>query len=559
VLVKHARPTLWTLTGAVSLVLLIACANVANLLLVRAGAWRREIAIRAAIGAGRGRIVRQLLVESGLLAAAGAVLGLGLGFAGIRAILAAGGTGLPRLGLGGANVTLDWRVGLFALLATLITALLFGLAPALEISRADLHISLKETGCRSGTGLRQNRARSLLVISQVSLALVSLLGAELLIRTLIAVRSVNPGFDPHNMAATKVTLDPRFAKGESIDQIGKNVLARVKALPGVQEVALTGLLPLDGTWNSLPITIPGHRQETDSARGNARWETVSPAYFATLRVPLVRGRWFTDGDSRDAVPVAVIDQAMARQFWPGGDPLRDRLIIAQGLGQDFGERPRQIVGVVGDVRENALNYDPLPAVYVPSAQRAVSSLSNPLEEWRMWVVVRMRGPSHAIESSVQRELRTATGGLPVAPPRSMDQILERSTVSQAFNMMLMTIFAMCSLLLAAVGIYGLIAYSVEQRAREMGIRMALGARPGDIRDMVVAQGMQLALIGAGAGIAAAFGLTRFIHSFLFGVKATDPVAFVTVPIVLSAVALAAVWLPALRASRVDPAVALRNE
>jgi len=556
VLVKDARKALVTLAGAVSLVLLIACGNVASLLLARATAREREIAVRVAVGAGRSSIVRQLLTESGLLAIAGGVAGLGLGFAGIHAVLAQGPANIPRIGMDGSRVTLDWRVFLFTAIVTLVTTLLFGLLPALQTALVDLHTGLKEGG-RTGAGFRQSKARSLLVIGQVSLALLSVIGAALLIRTLIALRSVNPGFDPRNVVSTMVTMDPRMANASSIDQIGEDIFRRLRSLPGVEGVALTGLLPLEGNFNSLTITIVGRPLDHGVSHGNSRWMTVSPGYFDVLKIPLIRGRGFTDGDRQDAPSVAIINQAMARQFWPGGDPLRDRLVIGKDLGQDFGEPERQVVGIVGDVHEDALNGTPVPAVFVPASQRRHNNTAK--EPWNMWVVIRTQGPSGPLHPAIERELRQATGGLPVTRLRSMEEVLDRSTATQNFNMILMSIFGGCSLLLAAIGISGLLAHSVAQRSREMGIRMALGAKPSDVRAMVVSQGMRLVWIGAGIGIAAAFGLTRFIESFLFGVKALDPLVFITVPILLAAVALVAVWAPALRASRVDPAEALRCE
>jgi putative ABC transport system permease protein len=558
VLVGGVRTTLWTLGIAVSFVLLIACANVANLLLGRASVTGHEIAIRVAIGATRGRIIRQLLTEGGLLAGAGSLLGLALGFAGIHGILALDAARLPRAGLHGSNVTLDWRVLLFTALATLMTILLFGLIPALQASRPDLDTALRTGSSRTGTGFRQNRAGSLLVIGEVSFALLSLLGAALLIRTLIAVRAVKPGFDPRNVVATLVTLDPRFTKASGVDQIGEDIFRRLRAIPGVEQAALTGLLPLEGNFNSLTISIVG-RPLIGQSHGNARWMTVSPAYFDVLKIPLARGRLFTSVDQRVAPPVAIINQAMERQFWPDGDPLKDRLIIGNGLGQNFREPARQIIGIVADVHEDALNLNPAPAVFVPSTQRTYTGATVASSILKMWVVVRTRSQSQIVNSAIQNELRQSTGGLPVAPLRSMEEILVRSTASQNFNMTLMSIFGGCSLLLAAIGIYGVLAYSVQQRSREMGIRMALGAKPSDVRNMVVFQGMLLAVAGAGIGMTAALGLTRFIKSFLFGVGAWDPLVFILAPIVLTGVALVAVWVPALRASRVDPANVLRSD
>jgi len=545
-LVKDVRSSLLTLAGAVSFVLLIACANVATLLLVRAEGRRREIAIRVAVGASRGRLIRQLLTESLLLSAAGGVCGLAIGAAGIRLLLAMNAVDIPRLGLKGANVAIDWRVFAFTALMALATGILFGLIPALQVSRADP---------RSTGGLRQSRARGLLAVSEMSLAILLLIGAALLIRTLIALRSVNPGFDPGRVVTTRVTLDPKLARASGVNQIAEEMFRRLNALPEVENAALTGMVPLDGGFNSLTIIIIG-RPLTGLAHGNSRWMTVSPGYFDVLRIPLVRGRLFTDADRLDAPPVALVSQAMARVFWPGGNPLNERLVIGRGLGQNFEEPVRQVVGIVGDVHEDALGSPPTPTVYVPLAQRPADRVAG------MAAIVRTRGASRAVDGAsagaIGAELRQATG-LPVPPLRSMREILVESTARQDFHMVLMSIFGGLALLLAAVGIYGLMAYSVEQRTREIGIRMALGARSSDVRNMVLFYGMRLALAGVAIGVAAALGLTRLLATFLFGVKALDPLVFVAVPILLSGVALFAVWLPALRASRVDPILALRHE
>ncbi|HTX36402.1 MAG TPA: ABC transporter permease [Bryobacteraceae bacterium] len=550
-LAQDVRSSLLLLAGAVGLVWLIACANVANLLLIRAAGRRREIATRIAVGAPRWRIVRQLLTESVLLSAAGAAGGLALGAGGIRALLAANPVDLPRLGVKGANVAMDWRVLAFTVLTALATGILFGLIPALEASRADLSGVLKEGGGRTGGSSRQNRARSLLAVGEMSLAIVLSIGAALFIRTLVALRSVNPGFDPHQAVAARVTLDPQLARLPGVDDIAADVFRRLQRLPAVESAALTQLLPLEGGFNSLTIVILG-RPLTGLAHGNARWMTVSPEYFDVLKIPLLRGRAFTEGDRRGAPAVAVINQAMARQFWPTGDPLNDRLVIGRGLGQNFDEPPRQVVGIVGDVHEDALGMQPLPAVFVPLAQRPNT------RAYTMWAVLRTHGQSPALDEEIRGELRRATG-VPVPPLRSMREVLVQSTAEQKFQMLLMSIFGGLAVFLAAVGIYGLMAYSVEQRTLEIGIRMALGAQSGDVRNMVVLQGIRLALIGVALGLAAAFGLTRFVRSFLFGVNRLDPLAFLAVPVILSGVAIVAVWLPARRASRVDPIHALRRE
>jgi putative ABC transport system permease protein len=556
--VSGVRDLLFVFAGAVSFVLLIACANVANLLLVRATGRRREIAIRAAIGAGRGRIIRQLLTESVVLALAGGAFGLGLGLIGIRALLPVFPGSIPRLGPHNAYVAIDERVLGFTLLAALVTGVLFGLIPAFQASRTDLTSVLKESSGRSGTGFRQNKARSLLVVTEMALALILLIAAALLIRTYVALRAVDPGFDRHNVLTMQMSLDsPRFEKTIGLAELIRDGIPRIQALPGVEAASTTCCLPLEGSYG-LPFIIAGRPLEGPS-NGGGRWRSISAGYFEVFRIPILRGRGFTARDDASAPPVVIISQAMAKRFWPKSDPLNDRLIIGRGVGPEFEEPARQIVGVAGDSHDDGLNRNPRPTMYVPAAQvpdgvTALDSRLLPL----IWVV-RTRVPPYSLSEPIQTALREASGGLPVARIRSMDEVAARSTARQDFNMLLLSVFAGAALLLAAIGIYGLMAYSVAQRTQEIGIRMALGAETGDVRRMVVFQGMTLALIGVAVGIAAALGLSRLIASFLFGVKAWDPVVFVTVPLLLSLVALLAVWLPARRATRIDPLDALRYE
>ena len=557
-IVSNVRPTLLVMLGAVSFVLLIACANVANLLLVRATGRRREIAIRAAIGAGRGRIIRQLLTESVLLSIVGGLLGLALGVAGIRALLAVNTAGLPRIGEAGALVGIDWRVLAFTLLVSLSTGMLFGLIPALQGSHADLSSTLKESSGRSGTGFRQNKARSLLVVSEVALALILLIGSALLIRTSIALGAVDPGFDATNVLTMRMSLTgPRFLKSEGVEQLVLDGVARLRALPGVENASATCCVPLQGGYG-LPFVIVGRPLDGPS-HGGGGWLTLSPGFFDVFRIPIVRGRDFNERDSGQAPPVVLINETMARRYWPEGDPLNDRLIIGRGVMREFADEPeRQIIGIVGDVRDGGLNNDPGPRMYIPQAQvpDAVNALNVRLTPIA-WIV-RTRTDPGALSNAIQEQLRQASG-LPVADVRSMSEVVSRSTSRQQFNMWLMTVFGTVALLLAAIGIYGLMAYSVKQRTQEIGIRLALGAEADQVKNMVVFQGMRLTLAGVVIGIAAAFGLTRFIASFLFGVDAWDPFVFVSVPLVLSSVALLAVWLPARRASRVNPIDALRYE
>jgi putative ABC transport system permease protein len=557
-IVGGVRSLLLILAGAVSFVLLIACANVANLLLARATARKREIAIRAAVGAGRGRIVRQLLTESVLLSLAGGIVGLAAGYAGIRAILSVSPGNIPRIGLEGASVSLDWRVLAFTLGLSIVTGILFGLVPALQSSRADLNSTLKESSNRSGTGLRHNKTRALLVITEMALALVLLIGAALLIRTFVAIRQVNPGFDARDVLTMRMSLTgPRFEKTSGVTQLVHEGLRRIRALPGVEVAGFTCCVPLEGGFG-LPFEIPG-RPAGPTSKGGAGWTMVSAGYFETFKIPVLRGRTYREQDD-NGPPVVIINQALAKQFWPKGDPLNDRIIIGRGVGPAFqSEPPRQIIGVVGDARDGGLNRDPHPDMYVLPAQITAgeNALVSQIIPWA-WVI-RTRVAPLSLSSAIQRELREASGGLPVATIRTMEETVSRSTASQNFNMLVLTIFGCAALLLAAIGIYGLMAYSVAQRTQEIGIRLALGAGSGSVRNMVVFQGLRLAIVGMVIGLAAAFGLTRLIASLLFGVKAWDPIVFCVVPAVLIGVALVSVWLPAIRASRVDPIHALRYE
>jgi putative ABC transport system permease protein len=559
-IVAGARKSLFVLLGAVGFVLLIACANVANLLLVRATGRKREFAIRAAMGAGRARIVRQLLTESIVLSITGGVLGLILGYAGVRALLAVSPAGLPRVGENGAAVGLDWRIFLFTLGISLFTGILFGLFPAIETSRVDLQTTLKESSSRSGTGFRQSKMRSLLVISEVALALVLLIGAALLIRTFLALRQVNPGFDPRNVLTLEMSLTgDQFKKTAGVAQVSHDGRERLNALPGVEVSAFTCCLPLEGGYG-LPFNILGRPPAPKSPwSGAAGWMSASPGYFPVFHIPILRGRDFTEEDTGSAPGVVLINETLAKKFFPKENPVGQQILIGKGVGPQFTEAARQIVGVVGDIRDGGLNNDPRPLMIVPSPQvtdgmTALNSNIGPM----VWLV-RTHGDPHPYISAITEQLRQSSGGFPVARVRPMTEVVSNSTAREDFNMLLLTIFGASALILAAIGIYGLMAYSVQQRTQEMGIRMALGADRSRIRSLVVWHGMRLAIAGVVIGIAAAFGLTRFIASFLFGVKTWDPMVFVTVPVILSLVALLAVWMPATRASRLDPQQALRIE
>jgi putative ABC transport system permease protein len=558
-LVGDVRKALLVLLGAVSFVLLIACANVANLLLARATLRRREIAIRASIGAGRARIIRQLLTESVLLSLVGGALGLVLGYMGVRALLSLNPGGIPRIGEHGAAVILDWRVLLFTLVISFITGILFGLIPALNASRTDLNSTLKESGLRSGAGFRHNKARSLLVITEMTLAFVLLVGAGLMIRTFGVLRSVDPGFDSRNILTMQMSLTgERFEKTAGVSQLVRDAQDRILSLPGVAAFASTCCLPLQGGFG-LPFIIEGRPLTDGPFHGGGSWRTISPGYFNVFRIPLLRGRLFTDRDDASAPRVVVINEGLAKQYWSSGDALGQRISIGKGVGPEFNEPPREIIGVVGDVRNQGLGTKPDPIMYIPVVQvnDGITALNNKIIP--VTFAIRTKLQPFSISEDIQRELRTASGGLPVAHVRSMEQVRGESTSRNDFNMTLLTIFAGVGLLLAAIGIYGLTSYSVEQRTQEIGIRMALGAAPDDVRKMVVLQSMWLALIGVGVGLAAALALTRLIAGLLYEVKPWDPAAILSVAALLITIALVATYVPARRASQVDPMVALRYE
>jgi putative ABC transport system permease protein len=560
-IIGDAKKSLLILLGAVGMVLLIACANVANLLLVRATGRKREFAIRSALGAGRARIIRQLLTESVLLSVFGGALGLALGFVGVRALLAISPAGLPRIGEDGAAVAVDWRVLGFTLAVSLITGILFGVFPALSASRTDLNSTLKESSSRSGTGFRQSKARSMLVIFEVFLAVILLIGASLLIRTYLALRAVNPGFDARNVLTMEMSLTgDRFQKTGGVAQLSRDGRERLNAIPGVEAAASTCCLPLEGGFG-LPFTIVGHPFPGKKGGGGeegAGWMSVSPGYFDVFKIPILRGRDFKESDSTGGPGVVIINQAMADKYWPKDNPVGQQIEIGKAVGPDFVEPARQIIGVAGNIH-NDLSRDPDPLMIVPQAQvtdgmTALNARIGPV----MWVLRTHGDPSQA-SANIIEQLRQASGGFPVARVRPMSEVVARSTSQNSFNMLLFTIFGAVALVLAAIGIYGLMSYSVQQRTQEIGIRMALGAGRPAIRKLVVWHGMRLALVGVVLGIGAAFALTRLIASFLFGVKSWDPVVFVMVPVVLTAVALLAVWIPATRAARLNPMVALRVE
>ena len=559
VIVGDTRLSLLVLLGAVSFVLLIACANVANLLLIRATARQRELATRSALGAGRGDIIRQLLTESLTISLAGGLLGLVIGYVGVRLLLAMSPGDIPRIGPDGSAVGLDVNVLLFTFGVSVLTGILFGLFPAVSSARINLVTALKESTSQGGVGFRTGKVRSLLVISEVALALVLVVGAGLLIRTFMKLQAVDPGFDSHNVLTMAMSLTgERFQKTAGVAQLLRDGTERVNSVPGVTKAAAACCLPLQGGFG-LPFDIVGRPKGKDPNSGGAGYLPISWGYFDVFKVPILRGRNFTQQDDGSAPGVVIINQAMAKKYWPNSDPLNDRLLIGANVGPVFVEPARQIIGVAGDMRDNGLNRDPAPTMYIPVAQMPdkVTALNSRIAP--LWWIVRSQQEPHPLAKPISIALRDASGGLPVAHVRTMDEIVVNDTSRQRFNMLLLTIFGASALLVAAIGIYGLMAYSVQQRTQELGIRMALGAQASTIRNMVIRQGMVLATIGIAIGAGGALWLTHFLKSFLFGVTAIDPTAFVATLLLLVAVALLAVWFPARRATRVSPITALRFE
>jgi len=566
VVVSDVRPALLVLLGAVSFVLLIACTNVTNLLLARATGRRREMAIRTALGAGRRRVISQLLTESVLLSLAGGVLGLGVGYVGLRALIAMNPGDIPRIGAQGSAVTLDWRVLAFTLLVSTFTGILFGFLPGFSASHVEVSTTLNESGIRSGTGRQQSKVRSILVVTEIALALALLVGAALLIRTFIALRTVNSGFDAHNVLTMQMSLPgTRFEKTAAVAQLIREAQRRVESLPGVTALAATYQVPLEDRFGD-PLEIESRPNNVYSTE--ARY--VSPRYFEVFRIPLLRGRTFTDRDDGRAPAVVLINRSLAQGeggtvsssfLWPKADAVGEHIYFGKGVGPPGEDFARQIIGVVADVRDTGLSNNPEPTIYLPIAQSsdgATAFLHNIFTTPITWAI-RTKTDPFSLSADIQRELRIASGGLPVAHIRSMDEVVVQSTARNRFNMVLLSIFAGLAMLLAAIGIYGVMSYAVGQRVHEIGIRMALGARVGDVLSLVLRQGLSLALLGIALGLMGAVWLTGAMRSLLFGVSPNDPPTFVIVSALLLAVAAAATYIPARRATKVDPIVALRYE
>jgi putative ABC transport system permease protein len=545
-LAGNLRPAMLTLLGAVGLVLLIACANVANLMLTRASSRTREVAVRAALGAGRWRLVRQLLAESVTLAVAGGVAGLLLAAWGVNLIarLIPAGAGGGILAVAAPKV--DGNVLLFALAVSVLTGILFGLAPALTVTRSGLAEGLKEGAQAASPGGRRGWLRGGLAVAEISLALVLLIGAGLLIKSFYRVLQVNPGFVPERVLTTDLSLtDARYPAPQQKSEFFSQVLRRVESLPGVRSAALADSLPLSPYQSFLMMSLNRLLPRAALSRSTTvmmNQLTVSPGYFYTLGIPVLKGRTFTDHDDAQAPKVAVVNEDLARHLWPSEDPIGKQLpLFRDNL---------TVVGEVGNTRHEGLSQETEAEIYVPYLQSPQNS---------MQLAVRTAAEPDGMVSAVRAQVRDIDPDQPLYHVATLQQVLSESLAPRRFNLLLLGIFAGIALALATVGIYGVMAFSVTQRTHEIGIRMALGAQRGDVLRMVVTDGLKLALIGVAIGMAGALALTRFLSSLLYSVKPTDPITFAAVSLILIAVALLACYIPARRATKVEPMVALRYE
>ncbi|MGI9179681.1 MAG: ABC transporter permease [Longimicrobiaceae bacterium] len=546
--VGSIRPALLILFGAVGFVLLIACANVASLLLARADERRKEIAVRTALGAGRGRIIGQLLTESLFLAALGGAVGLLVAWLGVGALMSLAPASLPLL----ETAALDGWVLAFTAAIALLTGVLFGAVPALQAVRRDLVAPLKEGGRASTGGRSRQRVRGSLVVAEVALSVVLVIGAGLLVRSFWELRQIELGFDPDNVLTLQLSLPPAdYPDADAMIGFYRQLIERVEALPAVRSAGAAGLLPLAQSIGDWGIDLEG-RIRDENNRFHGYLQIVTPGYLETMRQPLVSGRLVEHGDREDALPAVVVNETMAQRYWPGESAVGKRIRIrASDEGPWF-----TVVGVVGNVRHNAIVEEPRNEMYFPHAQLPLA-LGGTLNT--MTVVVRTTSDPLAVAGTVRETIRALDPNLPIANLRSMDHVVGEAFAEPRFTMVLLAVFAVIALLLGAIGIYGVIAYAVGRRTHEIGIRMALGAGAGTILRMVVGQGVVLVGLGVTLGVLAAFGVTRVLSSLLYGVTTTDLATFVAVPLLLLSVALLASYLPARRATRVDPMIALRSE
>ncbi|MGB6875325.1 MAG: ABC transporter permease [Candidatus Acidiferrales bacterium] len=539
------RQPLLLIFAAVGVVLLIACSNVASLLLTRSLNRKRELTVRAALGAGASRLIRQLLTESLVLASVGGLMGILLAKAAIYVVKIFGPSSIPRLGEAG----LDIRVLLFAFGVTLFTGVLFGMAPAIGATRENLVESLKDGSRRTSSNPAAQKTRNSLLVSQIALALVLVIATGLLTQTFYRLLSVDPGFRPVHALTFQLTLPgSKYPDQAHIVPVYQQVLRHLQALPGVQSAGVTETVPLSGATESTAIRFSDHPPTSALDIPMANYTMVSPGYFPAVGTPILRGRAFLESDTATSIPVAIISAALAKKYWPGQDP----------LGKQIAPRSmvfpaETIVGIAADVKRLSLREAPPPEMYVPYTQKIWPSLLT------MDVVLRTTQDAASLAPSARQAIHSVDPDLPIAGVKILNDIVADSVAQPRFAMLLLGAFGGLALLLATIGMYGVISYNVAQRTQEIGIRIALGAQRRDVFHMVLSHGIRLAALGVGIGLAAAFGATRLMNSFLYGVEATDPVTFVAVSLLLLAVALLACYIPARRAMKVDPMVALRYE
>jgi len=537
------RPALLVLLGAVAFVLLIACANVANLLLARAASRQKEMAIRLAIGASRARIIRQLLIESTALAVLGGAAGLLLAMWGVDALVALG----PKELLPPGGTRLNLIVLGFTMLVSLLTGAIFGLAPAMEASRTNLNMVLKEGGKASASGGRSHQLRNLFVIAEIAMALVLLVGSGLLIKSFVRLQSVNPGFNPRNLLTVRVALPYAKYRGEGRrEQFFRDALARIRQIPGVRQASAVNFLPFSGPGAATSFSVVGRPAPPPGEEPVVDSRVCDENYFQTMGIPLIKGRTFNEREQTVISHVVIINETMAREIFPGEDPIGKRVSI--DMMED--PPPCEIIGVVGDVKHAGLDGEVRAMSYWPHVELAYRFMT---------LVARTDGDPLNYVTAMRREVQALDNDQPIASVYTMEQLMSESVARARFSTTLLAIFAGVALILAAVGIYGVMSYAVTQRTHEIGIRMALGADHTAVMRMVVRQGMTLAIIGIATGLAASFALTRLLASLLYGTSATDPLTFIAIALVLTGVALGACFVPARRATRVDPMVALRYE
>ena len=543
-MVGAIRKPLLVLLATVAFVLLIACANIANLLLARATSRQKEIAIRAALGAARRRIIGQLLTESLLLSLTGGAIGLLFAIWGNSLLVSLIPREVPRIN----DVGVDARILLFTLAISIVTGLIFGLVPALQASRFDLNQSLKEGLRGVSAGVGQNRLRSLLVVSEVAMALVLLIGAALLMKSFMRLLDVNTGFNPEQVLTLDIQLPDlppsRYERREEQAAFFQQLMTRLQALPGVENAGGVLSLPLSGASEGTDLILEQQESSPDGQRPNADYTIVTPEYFATLQIPLLQGRNFTAQDKLEAPFAIIVNDTLAARVWPGQNPLGKRFRVG------FEEKQREVVGVVGTIKQTTLDSEARPAMYLPHLQSPTAGLT---------VLVRTRGEPLSIAAAVRQEVRAIDKDVPVTKVQTMEKVLGASVAQPRFSMLVVGLFAALALVLSAVGIYGVMAYAVSRRVHEIGVRMALGAGASQVLKLVLKDGMTLALAGIAVGLLGAFALTRLMASLLFGIGAKDPVTFISVAAFLALVAFIACYIPARRATKVDPLIALRNE